>query len=526
METRKTKIIMTIGKASSSKDCLRELIKAGVDGIRISTRFIRPEDKDIIMRNLREAEIEAEREVCVILSLRESDIRIGSVDPKVPIVLNVGDVLKIVNDASLADDLNVAVCNNREFPNLVHPGDKLLLEFGKIVLTVLNVGVCMSRSQSPDTSYKEGTNQPATHSAIGPRHNSASFHRYQRSKPKSAKNSKVVFCKVENRCVIDDQIPVNFSNTNILDPDITNDMEDIRLLEWAGQADIDVIVYKQVRGEDDLESLWSIRIPHKTKRFVGIQTKESVSYLDNFIDLSDGASIGRGILGVETGLSNACRLQKSIIKKCNDKGKPVVLSTQVLESMVSRTKPSRSEVTDVTNMVFDGVDGILLTGETAYGRNPLLAVKSLESIILESEGHIHYEEEQELIFRDLTLPMSIAENVCYSAVRSVSSTMASLIICITKTGKTAQKIVRYKPACMVLGITDCLKTLRFLRIVRGVYPVLLSNNLEEGHLVENALHIAKEHHLALEGQTVIYVGGSKDSFIEGDTSLLRFCTIP
>ncbi|CAG9332554.1 unnamed protein product [Blepharisma stoltei] len=526
METRKTKIIMTVGKASSSKKALYELIKAGVDGIRLSTRFIRPEDKDLIMRNLREAEQEAKREVCVILSLRESDIRIGSPDPQNPIVLKEGDIVKIVNDASLVDDTNVAICNNRELPNLVKRDDKLLLEFGKVVFTVLNVELYKPRSLTPDPAAdNQGSpiinENPEASNDLKPINN---FQRYQRVKPKIAKAPKVVICRAENKCVINDQIPVNFSHTNIFDPDINNDMEDIRLLEWASSVDFDVIIYKQVRGEDDLESLWSIRIPPKTKRFAGIQTKESIGYLDNFIQLSDGAAIGRGILGVETGLSEVCRLQKLIIKKCNDKGKPVLLSTQVLDSLVSRLKPSRSEVTDITNMVFDGVDGIILTGETAYGRNPLLAVQYLESIISEAEQHIHYEEEQEMIFRDLKLPMSITENICYSAVRSVSSTMASLIICITKTGKTAQKIVKYKPACMVLAITDCSKTLRFLRIVRGVYPVLMDQTAS--HLVESALNIAKEHNLAQAGQTVIYVCGGKDSFVEGDTSLLRFCTIP
>lgn len=244
------------------------------------------------------------------------------------------------------------------------------------------------------------------------------------------------------------------------------------------------------------------------------------------MDLSDGAAIGRGILGVETGLAEVCRLQKYLARKCNDKGKPVILSTQVLESMTTRKKPSRAEVTDVFNMVIDGVDGILLTGETAYGKHPLLAVQSLESIILEAEQQYNYEEEQERILKGITLPMNVADNICYLAVKSVTSTAASLIICITKTGKTAQKIARFRPSCMILAITNSNKVLRYLRIIRGVFPAFMTCEYEEGSFLDAALRIAKDKNLAISGERVIYVGGGKDSFIEGDTSLLRFCLIP
>lgn len=253
MEIRKTKILITIGKNSSSKEVLAELINAGVDGIRISTRFIRPDDRDRIMENLREAEIMANREICVILSLRESDIRIGSCNPETPIVLREGDIVHIASDPTYADETNVVLCNNREFPNLVNEGDKLIVEFGKLVLTVLSVETYTPGSISP-----EGFDlQASTGESEGPTRSNSfqNFKRYQRSKPKSAKSSKIVICKAENNCVLDNLIPVNFANGNILDPDLSNDMEDIRLLQWAGLVEIDIVVYKLVRGKDDLETL-------------------------------------------------------------------------------------------------------------------------------------------------------------------------------------------------------------------------------------------------------------------------------
>jgi len=535
---RKTKIVATLGKASSSKEQLKKLIQEGVDAVRISSRFLEMEQRDSVLSNLRQAEQEVGKQICVILSLRESDIRLGSANAGTPMVLCEGDVVKIVSDPPKTPEPKTILCNNREFPNLVKEGDELLLEYGKVLLTVVKVeehksGIStpLSSSQGDLTSLSSLPVPSASESVKRERlvsHNSQNnVVRFRRTKPKGLKSFKLVYARVENDCKFDNQTPMNFSNANFLDPEkYSNDLEDIKLLEWSGSADIDIIVYKQIRGREDLETLWNFRTPPNVKRFVGIQTKESANSCEEFIDVSDGCSIGRGVLGLETSLPNVCKIQKYVTKVCNEKGKPVMVSTQVLESMVFKTKPSRAEVTGVFNVVYDGIDSILLTGETAYGKHPELAVRACASICMEAEKHIPYEEVSENILKNIQAPISIPENICYCAVRSVLSIKAKLIVCITKTGKTAQLISRFKPPCMILAITNSTKALKYMRIIRGVYPACLEEAKLTESFKEHSMKVALEKELVQSGDKVIYVGGGHDSFIEGDTSSLVVCIIP
>jgi pyruvate kinase len=503
---RQTKIIVTLGKASSSVESLVSLINAGIDAARITTRFLNSEVRTKVLENLREAERITQRYICVILSLREGDIRIGNGGADTQLILREGDIIRIVTNKNDSNHPNTIFCNNPSFPNMVTIGDKLLVEFGKAIFTVVNI-------EDSTANLEIATNSPEIKD-IG-------IERLKRPVPKTTKHRKIVYCRAENDYKVDNQDPLNFLNPNRLDPNqFNNFLQDVRLLEWAGPMDLDIIIYKEIRDKEDLEDLWSFATPANIRRFVGIQTKETAENPDLFLDVSAGCSIGRGILGVETSHSRVCSLQKKLVQMCNAKGKPVFISTQVLESMVFNDKPSRAEVVDSYCAVIDGADALMLTGETAYGKHPELAVKALHRICVEAEQHIDYKERREMIYKTIPPPMDIVTGICYFAAEAVEKIGASLIVCLTNSGNTALTISKFKPSCMIAAFTNNLKTLRYLRIVRGVYPILLEDDLYDN--VESAvIQISLKNELVQIGDTILFVGSSKDSIAEGTTSSLR-----
>jgi pyruvate kinase len=507
--TRKTKIIITLGKASSSVEALIKLLQAGIDAVRITTRFLHVEDMEKVLYKLREAENIVGRHVCVILSLREGDIRIGHANAGSQLSLSIGDEIRIVTSKYAGKDPNTISCNNSAFPSMVNPGDKLLVEFGKAIFTVTEI---------EDRRYLRERSFSAIESHTG-------LERYKRTRPKVQKNQKIVHCRAENQCILDDDKPLNFLNASkVSGNSMNNELEDIRLLEWAGPMDIDIIIYKQVRDLEDLRDLLSFTTSSHVKRFVGIQTKETAENPEDYLNISEGCSIGRGGLAVETSHSAVCKLQKSLVHLCNKLGKPVFISTQVLESMAVNDKPTRSEVVDAYCAVMDGADALMLTGETAYGRYPELAVRSLHKICVEAEQHMNYKKQRKMYYDSLSTPLNAMTAICYFAAEAVEKVTASVIICLTKSGKTARVISRFRPSCMIVAITDSLRTLKFLRVIRGVYPILSDGSPSRDN-ERVAITLCLEHEIAKSGDTVIFVGNNKDSFIEGTTTRFRIITI-
>ena len=303
-----------------------------------------------------------------------------------------------------------------------------------------------------------------------------------------------------------------------------NDLEDIRQLEWARGHEIDIVIYKQVRDKEDLEDLWNFDIPKHAKRFVGIQTRETAENPDYYLDISAGCSIGRGVLGVETSHSQVTLLQKKLVQLSNAKGKPVFVSTHVLESMIVNDKPTRAEVVDSYCAVNDGVDALMLTGETAIGKYPELAVQTLNRICIEAEQHLNYKKHREGVIEGVYSSLGYADSICYFAAEAVDRIGASLIICLTKTGRTAKSLSRFKPACLIAAVTDLEKTLRYLRVVRGMYPILAGSS-EDMENESVALGLVKEHRLVKTGDRVVFIGSSRDRIVEGSTSSLKIITI-
>lgn len=227
-----------------------------------------------------------------------------------------------------------------------------------------------------------------------------------------------------------------------------------------------------MRDKDDLHDFHNIPLPN-VKKFIGIQNSCAAKNLEALINAADGIMVGRGMLGLETSVAEVCSIQKKVIKRSNELAKPVIISTQLLETMVHKRYPSSAEVTDITNAILDGCDALLLTAETAFGDYPLEALSACSQICIEAERYLDYNSQCETILEKIYSEITIAEDVCYCAVRSVLALKGKLIICQTRSGKTAQHISRFMPPCPILALTNSIKITRFLKVVRGVYPSLV-----------------------------------------------------
>ena len=531
---RKTKIIVTLGQSSSSKQTLVELIHAGMDVARISDRFIK-QDKTEILNNLREAMNETGKQVGVMVSLRESDIRIGTFKDS-PVTLKKNEIVHI----SKKGNRNCALwCSNKDLFSFTQPGDKLLVDFGKIILTVLDKPITVNRSDSdlshchyhpePDSS-KIGNTMFMLNSSSPIKMKkkksslSGEFQRFKRL-PKEDQMSKELICRVENDCVISVHKPVHIcssrpSQTSSNDASIA---EDFKLIEWANNNDIDFIVIRQVNNWEDLDFLLNLINP-STKKIFGLQNKNSFDLFESILSRSDGVVIGRGTLALETSLADVCRIQKKVVKRCNELCKPVIISTQLLENMVINKLPTRSEVTDVTNAVLDGADALVLTGETAYGADPVGSLKYCIRICQEAEKYLKHSEQCRNIKKILGKKLTVTENTCYSAVTTVLSINAKAIVCLTESGSTAQVISRLMPPCPIIALTNSQKTERQLKIVKGVFPFFVYEVNEED-LLKRIYMVLKDNKFVSTDDYFVLLGGINCNFEAGNTCSMRILRV-
>lgn len=538
---RKTKIIVTLGERSSSKEMLVQLINAGMDVARISSRFLKI-DKQEVLNNLKEAMEETGTQVGIMVGLRESDIRIGTFD-KTVMRLKKNELVRISTNLEDCTKPNTLWCNNKEFTSMVRVGDKLLVDFGKIILTVLTeeLQVCKTVSylqipgiNSEEDSSKIGNimymlnaNKSNEHNKINrsSSFNEDSLQRPKRQQPKNEKISKSVLCLVENDCILAVHKPVLISSANQIEIPTSDATapEDFKLIEWANENEIDFVVFKQARSQEDFDFLVDLCSPGTTK-ILGVQNKETLEIFDSIVDGADGVIIGRGTLALETSLAEVCRVQKKVVKKCNELSKPVIISTQLLESMVYHNAPTRSEVTDITNAVLDGADALMLSGETAFGHDPIRAFSYCHRICIEAEKFLKYTEQCEKIKKMLGDQITVTENTCYSAVTTVLSTGAKVIVCLTESGRTAQIISRFMPPCAIVALTNSRKTERKMKIMRGVYPFYVTEQ-REIDLQDRIFSIVKTQRFADIGDFIVIAGGILHNFDAGNTCSLKILTV-
>ncbi len=466
----KTKIVCTIGPASSDRATVRALIRAGMDVARINLSYGTREAHEEAIRAVREVAEEEGAVVAVMADLQGPKLRIGRL--AAPIDLSPGGWIAFTTLESDGSDRVVPLPH----PELIagaHTGDRLLLDDGMLEVEV--------REVRPDV-------------LIG----------------KILVGGELSSCKGV-------AAPGGTSKVAAL---TEKDREDAR---FAAEAGVDFLALSFVRTAEDLRELRGLLDERAPGLEIGIVAKiekrEALDHLSEILRASDAVMVARGDLGVETSPQRVPILQKEIIRRCNRLGIPVITATQMLQSMVEAPRPTRAEASDVANAILDGTDAVMLSAETAVGRHPVEAVAMIREISAIAEREmIHREEDGPSDPIEHTHPVTDA--IGRATVRVAREIDASLIVTSTHSGYTARQVARERPMRPIVAFTPRESTLRRLALVWGITPVLVPAHRSTDEMLETVGRLLVERGEARPGDAVVVTGGIPAGS-EGTTNFIK-----
>ncbi len=454
MITKRTKIVATIGPASQEKEILRQMFLAGLNVCRLNFSHGAYEDHSAVIKTIRELNEETGLNVAILADLQGPKIRTNEME-KGGINIENGDVVTIVTEKIIGTSTKFSI-NYPKLPQDVNPGEKILLDDGKITLEVIN------------------TNGVNEFQAV-----------------------------VVHGGFLSSNKGVNFPNTRISMPSLTTkDKED---LAFALKHEVDWIGLSFVRSAEDIIELKQIIHAQKGKAKViaKIEKPEALEQIDDIIAVSDGLMVARGDLGVEVPYQNVPVIQKMLINKCIVKAKPVIVATQMMESMIQNITPTRAEVNDVANAVLDGADAVMLSGETSIGLFPVQVIKTISNIIEEMEkfGGIYNKEE----LPDKNNDRFISDSICFNACRLSQRIEAEAILTMSFSGYTAYKIASQRPKSLIYVFTSNTKILTQLNLVWGVKAFYYNKHISTDHTIADIKNLLKENGVLKNGDLVINI---------------------
>src|SRR5688572_18647398 len=415
----KTKIVATVGPASNSKEMLHALIKEGVDVFRLNFSHGTHEDHLKVITNVRELNAELGTQICMLQDLQGPKIRVNEMQPDV--VIERGQEL-VITTRQLLGNREICSTSYTGLPKDVKYGDMILIDDGKIELKVTEI-----RDIDVVTEVVYG----------GPL--------------KSRKGINLPFTKVSA-------------------PSLTE--KDLKDLEFGLAHDVDWIALSFVRRADDITSMRKIIDAHNSfARIVAkIEKPEALSNIDDIIAATDGVMVARGDLGVEIWMEEVPMVQKMLVEKCNKAGKPVIVATQMMESMIENPRPTRAETNDVANAVMDGADALMLSAETAAGKYPLEVIRSMVRAInsVERQATIYYKFKEV----DPNSPIFINDSLILAACKLAQDVGAKAIVGMTASGYTAFKSSSHRPNCSIFVFTgnkSIINTLNLVWATRAYY---------------------------------------------------------
>ena len=452
---KKTKIVCTLGPASENEETLRELIKNGLNVCRLNFSHGSHEEHKGRMDLVKKLREELNMPTAILLDTKGPEIRTGKFD--VPeVFLEEGQTFTITMKDVIGDKERCTV-SYKGLANDVKPGDTILIDDGLVGLTVKEV------------------------------------------------NNDDIVCEVQNSGIVKNHKGVNVPGVKVNLPAITEkDRSDI---EFGIEQGIDFIAASFVRKVSDVLAIREILEENNAehiKIISKIENQEGVENLDEIIEVSDGIMVARGDLGVEIPTEEIPVVQKLMIKKCNEAGKPVITATQMLDSMIRNPRPTRAEVTDVANAIYDGTDAIMLSGETAAGKYPVEAVKVMASIAKRIEETLNYEE----ILKERNLKGStVTDAISYATCTTAVELNASAIVSSTSSGYTARMVSKFRPKTPIIAATDSDRTRRQLALSWGVYSVHSSKAENTDEVIEYSINASKESEYINQGELVVVTAG-------------------
>lgn len=448
--SRLTKIIATIGPASSEPEVIRGLLEAGSNVFRINCSHNTPSDRIKIINNIRSVCSQMKREVGILLDLQGPKIRVGKLRNGCVLLKDKEAVVLTVENIIGTSGRFYIVNSDKIIDSLKNP-QRVLLDDGKIELTVVK------RINNTDLE-----------------------------------------CVVVYGGELKDGKGVNFPDSDLasITPLTEKDVED---LKHGIEMKVDLIALSFVRSANDIIALKKL-IPKESfiKIIAKIEKPQAVDDLENILDVADGIMVARGDLGVELSPEKLPAIQKKIIQRANDKNVLVITATQMLESMINSPKPTRAEVSDVANSIFDGTDAIMLSGETASGKYPILAVETMHKVALEAESVA-----PRLRHDVKTTQENLARSACELAERVKATAIASF----TLSGNTAKLVSKQRPPVKVIALTQNITVSRQLSLCWGTTPILLVDVYDTETMMNLVEKTLIEHKLVKHGDIVIVTGG-------------------
>ena len=474
---KKTKIVCTLGPASQSEETLTKLIENGLNVCRFNFSHGSHEEHKERMDIVKKVRDELKKPVAILLDTKGPEIRTGNfADPEV--FLEEGSKF-IITMADVIGNKEMCTVSYKGLAEDVVEGDTILIDDGLVGLKVENV--------------------------VG----------------------EEIHCVVENSGIVKNHKGVNVPGVKINLPALTP--KDISDIEFGITQGIDFIAASFVRKASDVLAIREVLENNNAtdiQIISKIENQEGVDNLDEILQVSDGLMVARGDLGVEIPTEDIPIVQKQMIKKCNALGKPVITATQMLDSMIRNPRPTRAEVTDVANAIYDGTDVVMLSGETANGKYPLEAVKMMVKIAERTEREI---KGHSVEYSNLHSKRSISSAVCNAAVQTADNLGAKAIICPTISGFTARLTSKLKPEAEIIGCSPYDNVLRKMQIYWGVRPLKTATEASTDKIIEHALVVSEHAGFVEEGDTVIVSAGiatsSDPSSKRGLTNTMRVVTI-
>jgi pyruvate kinase len=451
---KRTKIVATMGPASLKKETLKEMMLAGLNVCRLNFSHGSHQDHAGAVALIRELNEELGLNVAILADLQGPKIRTHEMENN-GVLIEVGQQIDVVVEKVLGNNERFSI-NYNLLPRDVNPGERILLDDGKLVLKVIETD----------------------------------------------KKSKIR-CEVVQGGLLCSKKGVNFPNTKISMPSLTE--KDIEDLNFALKLGVDWIGLSFVRTAKCITDLKERIAKKRSIALVvaKIEKPEALENIDEIIEASDALMVARGDLGVEVPYQNVPLIQKMIISKSISKAKPVIVATQMMESMLNSLTPSRAEVNDVANAVLDGADAVMLSGETSVGQYPVQVVQTMANIIHEMEGHPSLYHKEELPPKGS--PRFISDSICFNACRLAQRVEAKGIITMTYSGYTAYKIASQRPESHIYVFTSNRKILTQLNLVWGVRAFFYNKRISTDHTIADIKHLMKEEGYLQSGDVVINV---------------------
>lgn len=468
-QIRKTKIICTMGPSTEKEGLLEKLMLAGMNVARFNFSHGDHEEQLGRLTKLRETRERLGLPVAALLDTKGPEIRLREF-AEGKVMLKAGQTFTLTTEEVVGDEKRVSI-SYKNLPKDVSVGTHILIDDGLIAMTVKEV---------TDTD---------------------------------------IICEVINGGKVSNKKGVNVPNVELsMDYISPKDYKDI---VFAVKEDFDFIAASFVRTAADVKQLRDILHEHggdQIKIIAKIENNQGIQNIDQIIDAADGIMVARGDMGVEIPIEEVPIIQKMIIKKAYHAGKVVVTATQMLDSMMSHPRPTRAEATDVANAIYDGTSAIMLSGETAAGDYPVEAVETMVRIALRTEADINYISR--LRARNTNEKPSITDAISHTACLMAGDLNATSIVTVTKSGRTARMISKYRPQSPIIGGCMSDKVCRQLNLSWGVIPLKVEEKQDADELFDHVLERSKEAGLIQEGDTVVLTAGVPLG-IAGTTNLLK-----